>query len=219
MKPRFYALPIALLSCSVVVPVFAQNDAGTPPATNGMTENRPIPQRVLIFPPKDSGLGTLRANRTRYQPGERVAFTFTIANPTNKAVGYDFPSSQQFDVTVSDPKNAPVWDSAQGMVFAQGVTHLTLKPGQKKSFEAVWNGRDVQGRPVAPGVYSARARLTSSNRPAVTGGIIVDPDTDPDNTGFPTRSPAENGAVRQVDMNPPITASLVLAIGVPAPKK
>ena len=61
--------------------------------------------------------------------------------------------------------------------------------------------------------------MTSSDRPAITGSLIVDPDTDPNNTGFPTRSPAENGAVRQVDVTPPITASTTLAIGVPAHKR
>ena len=174
---------------------------------------------MLIFPPKNNGNGTVTASRSNPRPGQRVTFTFTIANPTKKTVGHDFPSSQQFDITVSDPGGTQVWDSAQGQVFAQAITRLSLKPGQKKSFTAAWNGRDAQGRPVAPGVYTVNARMTSSDRPAITGSLIVDPDTDPNNTGFPTRSPAENGAIRQVDVTPPVTASTTVAIGVPAHKR
>ncbi|MBV9851592.1 MAG: hypothetical protein JO250_18135 [Armatimonadetes bacterium] len=215
MNKRILALSVSALA--LVVPALAQ-DAGTPPATNSAPVNRPIPGKVLIFPPKDTGAGSLKTSRSSYRPGQPVRFTFTIANPTSKTVNYDFATSQQFDITVSDAANTQVWDWAQGKMFAQMITHVGLRPGQKKSFTAVWNGRDAQGHPIAPGVYNATARMTSSNRPAITGGVVVDNDTDPNNMGFPTRSPAENGAVRQVDVNPPITASTTVAIGVPVPK-
>ena len=209
-----YALSSALM-LALAVPTSAQNDAGTPPSTNSAPDNRPMPQKVLIFDSHDSGAGSVRADRTGYRPGQRVALTFTVNNPTSKTVSYDFSSSQQFDITVSDSNKKNVWDSAQGKVFAQAITRLSLKPGQKKSFVAVWNGRTPQGSPVSPGIYNVSARMTSSDRPAITGSLVVDPDTDPNNIGFPTRSPAENGAVRQVDVNPPVTASTTVAIGVP----
>ena len=208
-----YALPVVVIALGMALPVAAQ-DAGTPPATNSAPSNRPVPQKILILPTRDTGGATLKTDRSGYQPGQPVRFTFTISNSTKKVVNYDFPNSQQFDITVTDGSGDAVWDSAQGKVFAQSLTHLGLKSNQKKTFTAVWNGRDMHGQPVAPGLYNAHARMTSNDHPAVTGGFIVDTDTDPNNMGVPTRSPAENGAVREVSVNPPLTASNTVAIGV-----
>jgi hypothetical protein len=110
-----------------------------------------------------------------------------------------------------------VWDEAQGRTYRQRITSLLLKPGQTKTYRAVWNGLDAQGRPVPPGVYTISARMTSNDRPAITGSFAVNTDTDPENFGTQTRSPSDNGAIREVYPDPPITASTTIPIGVLLP--
>jgi hypothetical protein len=198
--------------------VSAQNGSGTVPDANNAPASASLPQKLTLTPPK-IGDGTLTTNRTSYRPGQPVALKFTIRNITKKPTHYDFSTSQQFDVTVADAQGNTVWDWAHGRVFASVITQIILKPGQEQSYRVVWDGNGPQGRPVAPGTYTLNARMTSNNRPAITGNVLVNTDTDPMNMGVPTRSPSDNGAVREIYLSPPITASTTVAIGAAASSK
>ena len=218
MRPKFspffaLALVPALYVCAV--PALGQGDPGGPAVSGDSTQGEPIPQRLTLPSAKTDGVVT--TDRANYRPGQPIAIVFTITNTSGNPVHYDYPSDQQSDVTVSDSLGHPVWDEAQGRKYSQRITTLLLKPGQKKTYTAVWNGRTAQGRPVPAGVYTISARMTSSDRPAITGSFAVNTDTDPENFGSPTRSPSDNGAVRQVFPNPPITAAATVTIGGPAP--
>jgi hypothetical protein len=46
---------------------------------------------------------------------------------------------------------------------------------------------------------------------------LVNPDPDPTNMGVTTNTPADTGAVRQVDVTSPVSASKQIAIGVAPP--
>lgn len=86
--------------------------------------------------------------------------------------------------------------------------------GRKSSqtFTAVWNGRNSQGSPFAAGTYTIKARLTSDNHPAVTGGVLVNIENDPNNMGIPTKTPADTGAIQQINVTPPVSASKTIVI-------
>ncbi len=213
-------LPLAfvcLAACLAALPAGAQTGAGTPGPSNNSPQNAPIPLKIVQPTPDQAG--TLTADRDAYAPGQPVHLTFTVSNGSKKPVVYNFASGQQVDFTVNDPKGGSVWDWAKGRVFTQAITRLPLAPGGRIAFHAVWNGRDASGHVAAPGPYTLNARLTSNNGPAITGSVVVNNDTDPNNMGMPTRTPAENGVVRQVDVLPPVTASKTIIIGTPSPVK
>jgi hypothetical protein len=215
-------LSVFALTFGAVLPVFAQTDAGTPTVSPSAPLNRPIPQK-LILPTGSDQIGNITTDRAAYKPGEPVAISFTVTNPTQKPAVYNFATGQQFDVTVLDPKGTMLWQWSHDRLFTQSLGRLSLGPGQKKTYAATWNGRDAQGKPVTPGVYTISARMTSNNGQAITGGVVVNNDTDPNNMGVPTRTPVDTGAIRQVDTMPQVTASKQIAIGVPTnavvPKK
>lgn len=215
-------LSTCLLTLGMCAPLFAQTDAGTPAMTPSAPLNRPIPQK-LILPTSGDQTGTITTDKASYAPGQTVAITFTVTNPTKAAVNYNFPTGQKYDVTVLDTKGNMLWQWSRGQVFTQALSRVSLAPGQKLTFNTVWNGRDASGKPVPPGLYTINARLTSTSGTAITGGLLVNPDTDPNNMGMPTKTPADTGAIRQVDTTPPVTASKQIGIGVPAssvpPKK
>ncbi len=215
MKLACSSLSAAALVFALGVTAFAQGDPGAPPVADNSTQGETIPQGPTATSAKIAG--TVTTGRARYRPGQPIAVTFTIRNTSKQSAHYDYPTTQQFDVAVTDAHGVAVWDWARGRAFAPHITALSLKPGERKTYAALWDGRDAQGRPVAPGVYTVSARMTSSDRPGVTGSFAVNTDTDPENFGSPTRSPSDNGAVRQVSVNPPITASITVPIGVPTP--
>lgn len=181
-------------------PAFAQGGAGTPP----------LPQILKL--PGGALPGTLTTNKQRYKRGQPVHLTFRIVNTSKKPVTYNFSTGQKYDVSVTDAANVTVWDWAKGQMFTQNLSNITLKPGKFLAYSIVWNGADQAGRNVKPGIYTLTAKLTSHNHPAVTGGVMVNNDRDPNNMGTPTQTPADTGAVRQIDTAPPVSARKTIVI-------
>ena len=207
MKPAFLLVSAALLTLGTL-PAFAQTDAGTPqinPNTNGS-----LPDALKVTPPAQPGTLTVRTSVSK--PGRPVQFTFQVVNMSGKPVTYNFSTGQRFDMTAINASGTTVWDWAHGRVFSQNLASLSLAPGKSFVYTAVWNGRDLSGRPAAPGVYTVQAHLTSDNRPAITGGVVVNTDPDPTNMGQATRTPADSGAIRQIDPAAQVSAKTTVTI-------
>ena len=209
MKPIIFLLS-GLTALSLSQSAFAQGGAGTPPLTLNSNTNAPLPQVLKL--PGGTLPGTLRADKPRYKRGRPVHLTFRIQNTSGKAVSYNFSTGQKYDVTVTDAAGAEVWDWAKGRLFTQNLSSVSLKPGKSLIYSVVWNGADQTGRNVKPGTYSLTARLISDTRLAVTGGVVVNNDRDPNNMGTPTQTPADTGAVRQIDTAPPVSARTTVVI-------
>jgi hypothetical protein len=207
--------PILLSILGLSLPAFAQTGAGTPGISTPSAQSAPIPLK-LVLPTTDQS-GMLLVSTARPRPGQPVALSFVVSNKTNKPVVYNFPTGQKFDITASDAKGTLVWTWSKGQQFTQNISRLSIPPNGRQVFAAVWNGRTDAGRPVPPGDYTLNARMTSNTGTAITGSIVVNNDPDPMNVGRPTRTPADTGAIRQVDVTPPVTATKTITVGVPAP--
>jgi hypothetical protein len=187
----FAAIPAARAQESLASPAAA--DAGT------------LPQ-VLILPGGKKPDTQIMVNPAKIRGAQPVAVTFTVTNNSKNASKYNFLTSQEFDVSVKDTKGAEVWRWSAGRVFANRIGYLSLKQGQSAQFKAVWNGMNAQGQPASPGTYMVMAYLTPDQRSAITGGVVVNPITDPNNIGMPTAGRTETGAVRQIDATPSVFA-------------
>ncbi len=186
-----YVLALASLLVSGV-PVFAQTDAGTPPMNPNNTGS--LPDTLKVTPAAQPG--TLTAAKPQIKPGQPVLMTFQVINTSSKVVTYNFPTGQRYDITAANAAGKAVWNWAAGRVFTENLASLKVAPGKSLVYQATWNGRDLSGHPVPPGVYTLSAHLTSNNRPSITGGVVVNTDPDPTNMGQPTRTPAEAGTIR-----------------------
>lgn len=164
-----------------------------------------------IVLPQYSG-ASLTANRRVYSLGEPADLTFKVTNTTKKPIRYDFASGQQVDFTVADSKGNTVWDSSGQKVSFRGITHLTLAPGKSQLYQMVWNQRDQQARPVPPGAYTVTAKLMALPRVEISGGLIVNTDSDPANIGAPTKSKSESGATIQQDVTPSVAAATQITV-------
>lgn len=160
----------------------------------------------------------LTTDRSAYTLGQPILLTLKITNTTKKTIRYDFFSDQQATFTVSDSKGNSIWTSTGPRLSSQGITHLSLDPGKSQSYQASWDERDTNKHPVPAGVYTATAKLAPMPRVVVTGGVIVNTDPDPDNTGMPTKGKAESGATLQQDLTPPVASSIQITIQAAAPQ-
>ena len=216
MKLPIAVLSIAVLPLALIALASIPNHAlGAPSAgASGAAGVGPESGAGALLPLPGSTLkatttgetATVSTEKSRYASGAPVPIVFTIANRTGSAVEYDFNNGQKYDFELRDAKGQPVWEWSRGLSFTQSTDKLILKPGESKTFKGEWDGR-IAGKPAPPGKYILTARLTTQTRPAVRGGILVNPISDPDNIGMPTRSPAENGMVVQTPARYAVTAT------------
>jgi intracellular proteinase inhibitor BsuPI len=106
---------------------------------------------------------TLHTDRASYAPGQPVHLRLEVFNDTREAVHLRFNSSQQYDFEVLW-EDQRLWHWSADRMFAQVLTAETLAPGQRREYEATWNGRLVDGVEAKPGEYISRGYLTLSGR-------------------------------------------------------
>lgn len=200
MNARMFCVLIGL-SIAAAPMARAQESLASPAAADSGT----LPQ-VLILPGGKKPDTHLDVTPERVRAGQPVAVTFTVTNNSKNPSKYNFLTSQEFDVSVKDARNAEIWRWSAGRFFANRIGYLSLKQGQSAQFKAVWNGVNAQGQRVSPGTYAVMAYLTPDQRQAITGGVMVNPITDPNNMGVPTAGRTETGAVRQIDATPSVYA-------------
>jgi len=202
MKAR--ALACLVVMAAVALPYRAYGDTlAIGPSTS---DTGSIPQIVVLSGSKKPDTD-LAANPPRLKSGEMTDIVFTLTNNSKKPEKYNFLTSQRFGVSVRDGKGNEVWRWGDGRAFANNIGYLALTPGQSAVFHASWSGLDRERKPLPAGDYVAVAYLTPDQRSAVTGGVIVNPVSDPNNLGHSTTGAVESGSVRQVNATPTVYAS------------
>ena len=73
-----------------------------------------------------------------YRVGTTIMVKYTITNLTAKPLVLTFPSSQQYDWTVTDAEGNLVYQWMANKKFAAGVTQLTIPVGTSNDFESSW---------------------------------------------------------------------------------
>lgn len=164
--------------------------------------------RPSLFPAADKPTAKLVTDKPKYMPGNKAGFTFTVINDKKKTYHYNFPSSQQFDIIVTNNAGQMVWKLSSMSSYTQALTAFDLKPQQGKVYYAAW----VLPANIKPGKYNIQAVMTPQIRPAIRGGSIISTDNDPNNIGLPTRNNAETGAAIQVNTVAPASAAASLII-------
>jgi hypothetical protein len=207
--PGFLVALPATLGLVLSIPAIA-SPSGSPSHTPAIGTNK------IVLPQIPNA--QLACDRSVYDYGQPVLLTFKIVNSTKKAIQYDFSSGQQAIFTITDSKGNDVWDTPAASGLFKGITHLTLAAGQSQTYQATWTQRDNGQRPVLPGSYTASAQLVPMPRVVVSGGIIVNTDPDPENTGMPVKGKGERGAVLQQDMTPPVASKVQITIRAAQPQ-
>ena len=85
------------------------------------------------------GLGVgFTTDKLIYRVGTTITVKYTLTNLTDKPRVLTFPTTQQYDWTVTDAEGNLVYRWSDGRAFAQVVTQLTIPVGTSDGFESSW---------------------------------------------------------------------------------
>jgi len=73
-----------------------------------------------------------------YRVGTTITVKYTVTNLTDKPLVLTFPTTRQYDWTVTDAEGNLVYRWSDGKAFGQVVTQLTIPVGTSDSFESSW---------------------------------------------------------------------------------
>lgn len=125
---------------------------------------------ALISQTSENGLQLeLLLSTPQIGPGETVDMTLLVTNIQDVPFILKFNSGQIFDFLVaqmsppnslSPAKEKLIWNWAHDKAFTQQIREISVLPGETKSYEISWDGKDNGGNAV-DGEYIVRATLVS----------------------------------------------------------
>jgi hypothetical protein len=105
-------------------------------------------------------------DRGAYQPGEPIAFTIYVRNPSRRPAAVSFATSQRFDLLIQSEIAIDRWSRDRS--FAQVSGEQRWAPEETITFSDTWLPRTTLApgvigqpadRPLAPGVYAIAAEV------------------------------------------------------------
>jgi hypothetical protein len=114
----------------------------------------------------DRTVGDLRVEmsvaKPTFQVGESVGVSMRMTNVASTPITVT-SGGQQYDVIVRQ-RGALVWQWSHDKGFAQVMRAVEMPPGDARVYQASWDQRDLQGRPVEPGLYEISCVLLAAQR-------------------------------------------------------
>lgn len=101
---------------------------------------------------------------------EQAEFELYLINNENSPLTFEFPTSQKYEIIVTDAKKKKVYQFSEGMAFAQVFEKITLKPQESIKWRETWD-YSSQGIRVDEGEYTVTAELKAVS---VNGKDVVD---------------------------------------------
>ena len=103
---------------------------------------------------------SLTTEKSIYRLGETINLTLVVTNDSDRAFQAVFPSAKRYDFAVYDADDNLVWRWSADRGFAQALTPLEIKPGERAVFTAEWQQQDSQGGFQVPdGDYTLKGAL------------------------------------------------------------
>jgi len=99
-----------------------------------------------------------------------VHFALVVKNVGGKHAELNFADGQSYDFVVADSTGRVVWQWSEGRMFTQSVRNKQLGAGDSIRMSEAWKRRDA-----APGRYTVKATLKSSNYPSEQHAQFVIP--------------------------------------------
>jgi intracellular proteinase inhibitor BsuPI len=106
---------------------------------------------------------------TSVHAGEPVPIELVLTNRTERRLTlYLQGRPLAFDVTISREDGTVVWRRLEGQVVSAILAVRELAPAESLTFEAVWDGRQADGRPSPPGRYLIAGNLRTDTPEGLT---------------------------------------------------
>lgn len=140
-------------------------------ATNGAALG--AKKSIVIAPKAVTGLQTrFTTDKHVYHRGETVLLTFTVTNTTSQPLVLTFPTTQQFDWTVTNMHRNMVYQWMSDKRFAAVPTVVVVPAGQSTTFSSSW----VIPGSLKSGIYRIAFTVLAGElgtRASRTGAIII----------------------------------------------
>ncbi|WP_243291310.1 BsuPI-related putative proteinase inhibitor [Bacillus sp. FJAT-47783] len=87
---------------------------------------------------------------------EEVRFDLTMKNKTDQEITFEFPSSQLYEIIVTNEEGDDVYRYSNGKMFTQAIHYETINPSDYRTWTESWNYMK-DGQRVPPGKYTVKA--------------------------------------------------------------
>lgn len=118
---------------------------------------------VTVLSDRELGFG-MTLDRSVYQPSDTVRVRFTLRNTSGRPIQLNFPSSQNFDVSVKDSKGNIVYTWSSNKLFAQVYRTETIT--NERNWVAV-----LDGLRLTAGQYTAEGWLATDPPKLYTSSV------------------------------------------------
>ncbi len=102
--------------------------------------------------------GPVVASALDVRVDDAVHFALHVINEGDRKIELNFTNGQTHDFAVLDERGKQVWRWSDGRLFTSAYQNRVLRSDDTLSFSESW-------KPLAPGRYTAIARLASQNYP------------------------------------------------------
>jgi len=107
--------------------------------TSTTTEPTTATANLAVANPALPGLNAVfTTDKLIYRVGTTITVQYTVTNQSKEPIELTFPTSQQYNWTITDAEGNQVYDWQAGKAFAQVVTKLTIAAGDSDTFESSW---------------------------------------------------------------------------------
>jgi hypothetical protein len=105
---------------------------------------------------------------------EEVMIEISFINDGEKTIDMEAATSQWYEITILNQKDEIVYQFSEGRSFLQAFQHLSIKPGETKTW--IQNIKNIDGTMLAPGKYKVIVQLLpySINGVTIKGTKIMD---------------------------------------------
>ncbi len=137
--------------------------AGTSAKGSGMAAAAPSSESAASQRAADEAPPALQVSVevTEVGVGQGARFTLRACNPSDQTRQITFPTGQRYDFEVSQDGEL-VWRWSDGRAFTQVYGQESWRPGECKTYNDSWDGRNSNGGVAPPGSYEAVGIVASS---------------------------------------------------------
>jgi Intracellular proteinase inhibitor len=93
--------------------------------------------------------------------GEKIRFKLKVKNTSGRALDQPLAGQPPHDFVVTRTDGTELWRWSRGEVVRDVLELKTFQAGEEVLFEAEWNQRGNDGRPLPPGRYAVRGVLNA----------------------------------------------------------
>ena len=82
--------------------------------------------------------GELDLNVSIYPEKQTIKFIITLINNTDEMKKIEFPTSQKYEIVVTNKKGEEVYRYSKGKMFTQAIETALIKSGESMEWEEIW---------------------------------------------------------------------------------